>query len=81
MIVQRNTFGLNCYTCGVGTDGCGTSFNSKGSGVMQVSATLNTYCAKTVWASNTNSIARAGQTSTTYYKVKQSIKISNLVKA
>ncbi len=35
--MQRITFGLNCYMCGAGTDGCGTSFNSNGAGVTQVS--------------------------------------------
>jgi hypothetical protein len=35
--MQRITFGLNCYHCGAGTAGCGTSFDSKGAGVVQIS--------------------------------------------
>jgi hypothetical protein len=42
LVVQRTTFALNCYVCVAGTDGCGTSFNPKGAGVIQVAQSAST---------------------------------------
>ncbi|CAF1014672.1 unnamed protein product [Rotaria sordida] len=64
LVVQHNTFGLTCHVCARGSDGCGTSFNSKGAGVYQLTGTSTTYCAKIVAASNTNAITRAADAST-----------------
>ncbi|CAF2074496.1 unnamed protein product [Rotaria magnacalcarata] len=37
--IQQTAFGLKCYDCNRGTDGCGISFNSKGAGVIEDAAT------------------------------------------
>lgn len=35
LVIQRTTFGIKCYDCNRGTDGCGKSFSSKGAGVIE----------------------------------------------
>ncbi|CAF3420292.1 unnamed protein product, partial [Rotaria sp. Silwood2] len=64
--VQQGIDAINCYSCGMGTDGCGPSFNTKGSGVITTTSnTSATFCSKTVVTSNTNAILRSYGTSGT----------------
>lgn len=44
LVSEQKVVGLNCYHCAFGRDGCGTSFNSKGSGVIQQTSSSYTYC-------------------------------------
>ncbi|CAF0998591.1 unnamed protein product [Rotaria sordida] len=60
LVVQQRINAINCYSCGMGTDGCGPSFNTQGSGVITTTSnTSAVYCTKTVVTSNTNAITRS----------------------
>ncbi|CAF0936250.1 unnamed protein product [Rotaria sordida] len=59
LVVQQRINAINCYSCVMGTDGCGPSFNTQGSGVITTTSnTSAVYCTKTVVTSNTNAITR-----------------------
>ncbi|CAF1200387.1 unnamed protein product [Adineta ricciae] len=60
MAIQYNASGLTCYHCEFGREGCGSSFNAKGAGVIQLTSSSYGYCVKQVYASNTNAISRDG---------------------
>ncbi|CAF1247851.1 unnamed protein product [Rotaria sp. Silwood1] len=60
LVVQQGIDAINCYACTMGTDGCGPSFNTKGSGVITTTSnTSAVYCSKSVVTSNTNAISRS----------------------
>ncbi|CAF1508587.1 unnamed protein product [Adineta ricciae] len=58
LIIQHSVASLNCYFCVGGTDGCGSKFNSKGSGVVQLEASANLVCMKSVHSTNPDNIDR-----------------------
>ncbi|CAF1200630.1 unnamed protein product [Adineta ricciae] len=60
MVIQHNASGLTCYHCEFGREGCGSPFNAKGAGVIQLNSSSYGYCVKQVYASNTNAISRDG---------------------
>lgn len=44
LVIQQGINAIKCYTCAVGSDGCGPSFKSTGSGVIPGSNSTATYC-------------------------------------
>ncbi|UJR07940.1 hypothetical protein I4U23_012219 [Adineta vaga] len=58
-VLQRETDAISCYVCVRGSEGCGTSFRTWGSGVATSNVTNAAYCTKIVSTVNLNSISRA----------------------
>ncbi|CAF1046814.1 unnamed protein product [Rotaria sordida] len=55
LVVQQRINAINCYYCGMGTDGCGPSFNTQGSGVITTTSnTSAVYCTKTKYVVKEN---------------------------
>ncbi|CAF1017205.1 unnamed protein product [Adineta steineri] len=64
-VLQQEIHAIACYTCAAGTDGCGPSFKTNGNGVLPVSVSANTFCAKSVYSGNTNVMTRTTGTTCT----------------
>ncbi|CAF1093116.1 unnamed protein product [Adineta ricciae] len=64
--LQQQIDAISCYVCGRGSEGCGTSFRSWGSGVATSAVTNAVACTKIVSTVNSNSILRSyvGKTGT-----------------